>query len=58
MRPRSGRSRDIIPAEVRTVIHRERERAGVSWEEIGRATGLGRREMDSRGGRKIGFRRF
>ena len=58
MRRRSRMSRDIIPAEVRTVIRRERERAGVTWNEIRRATGLGMREIDSRGGKKIGFRRF
>ena len=57
MRRRSRSSGDIIPAEVRTVIRRERERSGVSWEEVARATGLGRRAMYSRGGRKIGFRR-
>ena len=58
MRRRSRMSHDIIPAEVRTVIRRERERAGVTWDEIGRATGLGIREIYSRGGKKIGFRRF
>jgi DNA-directed DNA polymerase III PolC len=58
LRRRSRMSRDIIPAEVRTVIRRERERAGVTWNEIRRATGLGMREMDSRGGKKTGFRRF
>jgi DNA-directed DNA polymerase III PolC len=58
MRRRRGRSHDLIPAEVRMVICRERERAGVTWNEIARATGLGRREMNSRGGKKIGFRRF
>jgi hypothetical protein len=58
MRRRSRLSHDIIPAEVRTVIRRERERAGVTWNEIRRATGLGMREIYSRGGKKIGFRRF
>jgi DNA polymerase III alpha subunit/intein/homing endonuclease len=58
MRRRSRMSHDIIPAEVRTVIRRERERAGVAWNEIRRATGLGMREIYSRGGEKIGFRRF
>ena len=51
-------SHDLIPAEVRMVICRERERARVTWNEIERATGLGRREICSRGGKKIGFRRF
>jgi len=51
-------SRDIIPAEVGTLIRRERERAGVSWDEIRRTTGLGLREISSRGGKKVGFRRF
>ena len=51
-------SRDIIPAEVRAMIRRERDRAGVTWNEIGRMTGLGMRAIQSRGGKKIGFRRF
>ena len=51
-------SHDLIPAEVRMVICRERERAGLTWSEIERATGLGMREICSRGGKKIGFRRF
>ena len=58
IRRRSRMSRDIIPAEVRTVICRERERAGVTWNELRRATGLGVRAIYSRGGKKIGFRRF
>jgi intein/homing endonuclease len=56
---RNGRmSRDIIPAEVRAMVRRERDRAGLTWNEIGRVTGLSMREIYSRGGKKIGFRRF
>jgi DNA polymerase III alpha subunit len=55
---RTGWSRDIIPAaEVLTVIHRERERTGLSCRQIERTTGLGLRAMNSRGGKKLGFRR-
>jgi DNA-directed DNA polymerase III PolC len=57
MRRKGRMSYDLIPAEVRMVIRRERERAGLTWNEIGRATGLGMREICSRGGKKIGFRR-
>lgn len=57
-RCRGRLSGDIVPAAVRTLIRRERERVGVTWKEIERATGLGRREISSRGGKKIGFRRF
>ncbi len=57
-RRRGRMSHDLIPAEVRMVICRERERAGLTWSEIERATGLGMREICSRGGKKIGFRRF
>jgi DNA-directed DNA polymerase III PolC len=58
MRRRSRMSRDIIPAEVRALIRRERDRAGLTWKEIGRVTGLAMREIGSRGGKKNGFRRF
>jgi DNA-directed DNA polymerase III PolC len=57
---RNGRmSRDIISAEVREVIRRERDIAKLSWAEIGRKTGLGMREIQARrSDTKIGFRRF
>lgn len=55
---RNGRmSRDIIPVEVRTIVRRERDRLGLSWVTIGRKTGLCIREIQTRGGAKIGFRR-
>ncbi|HEY1892606.1 MAG TPA: error-prone DNA polymerase [Steroidobacteraceae bacterium] len=55
---RNGRmSRDIIPVEVREIIRRERDKIGLSWVMIGRATGLCIREMQTRGGAKVGFRR-
>ncbi|HEX5462545.1 MAG TPA: error-prone DNA polymerase [Steroidobacteraceae bacterium] len=55
---RNGRmSRDIIPVEVRTIIRRERDKLGLSWVTIGRAAGLCIREIQTRGGAKIGFRR-
>ena len=55
---RNGRmSRDIIPAAVRKVIRRDRDKLGVSWVTIGRLTGLCIREIQNRGGAKIGFRR-
>jgi error-prone DNA polymerase len=38
-------SRDIIPAEVRTLIRGARDNQGLSWNAIGRATGLGMREI-------------
>jgi DNA-directed DNA polymerase III PolC len=50
-------SRDIIPAEVRSIIRRERTKCGMTWIEIGRKTGLGMREIQGRGVAKIGFRR-
>jgi DNA-directed DNA polymerase III PolC len=56
--PGNGRmSRDIIPAEVRSIIRRERKRQGLTWNEIGRMTGLGMREIQGHGAGKIGFRR-
>ncbi len=56
---RHGRmSRDIVPADVCEIIRRERERAGLSWKEIGRLSGLAMREIGSRGRNKIGFRRY
>src|SRR3974390_1149560 len=38
-------SRDIIPAEVRSIIRRERTKRRMTWIEIGRRTGLGMREI-------------
>ena len=55
---RNGRmSRDIIPVEVRSVIRRERAKQRLTWNEIGRMTGLGMREIQGHGVGKIGFRR-
>ena len=55
---RNGRmSRDIIPAEVRSIIRRERAEQRLTWNEIGRMTGLGMREIQGHGAGKIGFRR-
>jgi error-prone DNA polymerase len=50
-------SRDIIPAEVRQLIREERDRQELSWNEIESMTGLSMREIQSRGNKKIGFRR-
>jgi DNA-directed DNA polymerase III PolC len=56
--PRNGRmSRDIIPAEVRSIIRRERAEQKLTWNEIGRMTGLAMREIQGHGAGKIGFRR-
>jgi DNA-directed DNA polymerase III PolC len=56
--PGNGRmSRDIIPAEVRAIIRRERKKQGLTWNEIGRMTGLAMREIQGHGAGKIGFRR-
>jgi DNA-directed DNA polymerase III PolC len=57
---RKGRmSRDVIPASVRMLIRRERDALGLGWREIGRASGLGMREIQARSaGCKGGFRRF
>ena len=57
---RNGRmSRDIIPAEVRELIRRERDAAKLSWAKIGQETGLSMRSIQARNDHnKIGFRRF
>ena len=56
---RPGRmSRDIIPAEVRDLIRRERCRAGLTCIGLGQASGLAISEICSRSAAKIGFRRF
>ncbi|HXW74614.1 MAG TPA: error-prone DNA polymerase [Steroidobacteraceae bacterium] len=57
-RRRGRMSRDIIPADVRAVIRRERERAQLTCSGMARASGLAMREICSCGGSKIGFRRF
>jgi hypothetical protein len=45
-KPRNGRmSRDIVPAEIRAVIRRERDESRLTWREIGELTGLGMREV-------------
>jgi DNA-directed DNA polymerase III PolC len=55
---RTGRmSRDIIPAAVRMIIRKERDASGLSWVEIGQVAGVCVREVQARGGCKIGFRR-
>ncbi len=57
---RDGRmSRDVVPAEVRALIRRERDAVELTWSDIGRLSGLGMREIQARsGGAKGGFRRF
>ncbi|HVO48812.1 MAG TPA: LAGLIDADG family homing endonuclease, partial [Steroidobacteraceae bacterium] len=53
-------SRDIIPVEVRQLIRRERDAAGLSWKKIGQITGLAMREIQARKANsthKAGFRR-
>ncbi len=56
---RNGRmSRDIIPAEVRAIIRGTRIEQKLTWNEIGRMTGLSMREIQGRGHSKIGFRRY
>jgi error-prone DNA polymerase len=51
-------SRDVIPAEVHAVIRRARDARGLSWNDIGRATKLGMREIQSTSTNKRGFRRW
>ncbi|MCZ6890484.1 MAG: hypothetical protein O7H39_18495 [Gammaproteobacteria bacterium] len=56
--PTSGRmSKDVIPAEVRDLIRRERDDKETTWKAIGCATGLGMREIQGRSKTKKGFRR-
>ena len=51
-------SRDVIPAEVRAIIRRERDARHLTWCEIGKMTGLGMREIQARNSPgKLGFRR-
>jgi len=56
-RSRGRMSHDIIPVEVRSIIRRERKKRGLTWNEIGRMTGLAMREIQGHGIGKIGFRR-
>ena len=57
--PTVGRmSKDVIPAAIAEVIRRARERKGVTWNAIGRSTGLGMREIQSTSNGKRGFRRW
>ncbi|MEJ7597260.1 MAG: error-prone DNA polymerase [Kofleriaceae bacterium] len=51
-------SKDVIPADVAEIIRRDRDRTGYSWIELGRATGLGMREIQSVSAGKRGFRRW
>ncbi|NKB89311.1 MAG: DNA polymerase III subunit alpha [Acidobacteria bacterium] len=52
-------SKDVIPVAVTDLIRRERDRHGVTWREIGRATSLGMREIQARQhDTKLGFRRW
>lgn len=52
-------SKDVVPVEVCSLIRRERDVHKLSWNEIGRATGLGMREIQARQhGTKKGFRRW
>ena len=58
-RARNGRmSRDIIPADVGSIIRREREKKGLTWDEIHQMTGLSMREVCAHRSRKTGFRRY
>ncbi len=51
-------SKDVIPAGVSGLIRHARARRGLTWNAIGRATGLGMREIQSTGANKRGFRRW
>jgi len=59
-RPNGRMSRDIVPArEARSIIRRERDARGLTWREIGHATGLSMREIQAHENLdKRGFRRF
>ncbi|CAN5279242.1 hypothetical protein BH11MYX1_BH11MYX1_26010 [soil metagenome] len=50
-------SKDVIPAEVSATIRAARDKQNVSWNAIGRATGLGMREIQSTSKAKRGFTR-
>jgi error-prone DNA polymerase len=51
-------SRDIVPVAVKVVIDRERRRHGVTWEALGRDTGLSTRALVSPDRSKRGYRRW
>jgi len=51
-------SKDVIPADVHSIIRRIRDARGMTWNEIGRATNLGMREIQSTSVGKRGFRRW
>jgi DNA-directed DNA polymerase III PolC len=57
MRPNGRMSRDIIPAEVRSIIRRERAAQKLTWNEIGQMTGLSMREISGNNFKKKGFLR-
>jgi error-prone DNA polymerase len=51
-------SRDIIPAEVKTIIDAERARGRTTWTDIERGTGLSTRAVCSPDASKQGYRRW
>jgi hypothetical protein len=51
-------SKDVIPSQVHSIIRRVRDTRGLSWRDIGRATKLGMREIQSTSTAKRGFRRW
>jgi error-prone DNA polymerase len=58
-KPTTGRmSKDVIPSSVSGVIRRARKIKAVTWNQIGRATKLGMREIQSTSSGKRGFRRW
>ena len=58
-RPTVGRmSKDVIPASVSLLVRRARASRRVSWNQIGRSTKLGMREIQSVSKNKRGFRRW
>jgi DNA polymerase III alpha subunit/intein/homing endonuclease len=50
--------KDVIPSSISKVIRSVRAARNASWNEIGRATGLGMREIQSTSKLKTGFRRW
>jgi error-prone DNA polymerase len=58
-RPTVGRmSKDVVPTVVSLLIRRARAARRVSWNQIGRSTKLGMREIQSTSKNKRGFRRW
>ncbi len=55
---RARMSKDIIPSDVHEIIRVAKERRKTTWRAIGRATGLGMREICSTSDNKRGFRRW